>query len=167
MLGMTFATYATAIGVEILPDNGPGVEQSIVGESSAGIIGAKQYNFEEKYIYTCLNGCIVECPINIQTMEGVVTTKNHIVREGNVEEGTDTYLIFNYTGLKKTGTKFYIKAKNAEGVMIDLREVLVYNDVDYNPRTQKYKYSEETSYCSFRIPKSAVKVEVLGVLESY
>ena len=31
----------------------------------------------------------------------------------------------------------------------------------------KYKYKEETSFCSFKIPKSAAKVEVLGVLDSY
>lgn len=166
MLSMSFATYSTAVGVEILPDGGPGVVGTKDIESLA-VIGAKEYNLEEKFTYVCENGCVVECPINIQTMQGVVTTKNHSVREGNIEDGTDTYLVFYFTGLKRTGTSIYIRAKSAEGVMVGLREVLVYNNVDYNPKTQKYKYKEETSFCSFKIPKSAAKVEVLGVLDSY
>lgn len=161
---MTFNfAFATAIGVEVIPDGGPGVGAT-AGQNDA-IIEFKQYDLSEKFVYVMDNGCRVECPINVNTNNGMVTTKNCSVVQSSFDG--NWYFRFDYTGLKSNTTKFYIKAKNAEGVMIDLKEINVGYDSEYNPRNGKIKNKAQTDSCSYKIPSSAILVEVLGVIDSY
>ena len=158
-------TYATAIGVEIIPDGGPGVAASAITDQNAAVNEYKQYDLEDKFVYTLNNNCIVECPKNINTNDGMVSTKNHRVVDNDYYGYA--YLYFDYTGLKKKSTKFYIKASNAAGVMIDLKEVYVGYHSEYNERNGKTTYKASTESCRYKILPSAVKVQVLGVLDSY
>lgn len=163
MLMTVSFTYATAIGVEVITDGGPGVDASTSINQNAAVIEYKQYNLDDKFTYTLANGCIIECPKNLNTSDGIVSTKNHRV----VEYDDGNYFHFEYTGLKKKSTKFYIKASNAAGVMIDLKEIYVGYDSEYNVRNGKTTYKAETEYYRYKILPSAVKVQVLGILESY
>lgn len=161
---MTFnVAFATAIGVEIIPDGGPGVGAS-AGQNDA-VTEFKQYDLNEKFVYVMDNGCRVECPINVNTSNGMVSTKNYNVTQSTYDG--NWYLRFDYTGLKSKTTKFYIKAKNVEGVMIDLKEINVGYHSEYNPRNGKIKYKAESDSCSYKIPSSAILVEVLGVIDNY
>lgn len=163
VLSLLSLSFATAIGVEIIPDGGPGAG-AIIGQNDA-MNEFKQYDLNEKFVHVMKNGCRIECPINLNTNDGIVSTKNFNVVESTYDG--NWYFRFDYTGLKSKATKFYIKAKNAEGVMIDLKEVYVGYDSEYNPRNGKIKNRAETDSCSYKVPTSAVLVEVLGVLESY
>ena len=167
MVFTSFVSYATPLGVEIIPDGGPGVIGNEVSDPNAATEAFEQYDLNEKYTYTYANGCVVVCPKNISTNHGMVVTRNYQVKEADEVRGTSAYFMFTYTGLKKTATEFYIKATNAAGVMIDLKEVYCGYSAKYNSNKGTYKYKAVDSLCEYKIPKSAVKVEVLGVLESY
>lgn len=161
---MTFnVAFATAIGVEVIPDGGPGIGASM-GQNDA-VNEFKQYDLNEKFVYVMDSGCKVECPVNLNTAYGLVTTKNCNVVQNSYDG--NWYFRFDYTGLKSKTTKFYIKAKNAEGVMIDLKEINVGYHSEYNPRNGKIKYKAESDSCSYKIPSSAILVEVLGVIDNY
>lgn len=154
--------HATAIGVEVIPDGGPGVAANTAIDQNAAVNEYKEYNMDDKFVYVTYNGCVVECPKNINTNDGMVLTENH-----RVTEYSSSYLYFKYTGLRKKSTKFYIKASNAAGVMIDLKEIYVGFYSEYNERNDKTTYRSATELCSYKIPSSAVKVQVVGILESY
>ena len=158
--------HATAIGVEVIPDGGPGVAASAVTNENAAVNEYKQYDLDDKFVYTLNNNCNIECPKNINTNDGMVSTKNHRVADYDLYGGY-AYLYFDYTGLKKKSTKFYIKASNAAGVMIDLKEIYVGYHSEYNERNGKITYKASTESCRYKILPSAVKVQVLGVLDSY
>ena len=74
---------------------------------------------------------------------------------------------FEHTGLKQSITKFYIRARNAAGVMIDLKEVNVYYESEYNERNGKIKNKAITDSYTYKILPGTAEVQVLGILDSY
>ena len=156
---MNFVSISFA--TDTSPLDGPGINMEAA--QNDGIVGYKQYDLNEKYINILDNGCIVECPFNILTDDGMVTTKNHRI----LSYDDAKYLSFDYTGLRNKITNIYIKSINQAGVMIDLKKVQAGYETDYNFKTGKFKNKPSTSTYNYKIPTAASKVEVLGIVDSY
>lgn len=135
----------------------PTTEVSVV--SSSGII-ANQFNYDEKFTHTFINGCYLECPLNMKTPNGTISIKKCVVSEPKIEQGYNARFNFEHTGPNSMHENFYIRAYDINGVLIDERKFVTDFDQDYNFKKQKYTYKVLPTDETYAIPFAAVKVIV-------
>lgn len=116
--------------------------------------------------YTFTSGVYFECPRNVMTEDGQVTTEDYVVNDKASGKCSEDSVKFSYTGLRNKTTEFYILAYDVNNLVIDTRTIKCYYDSDYNENKQKYVYKKLTENCYYYIPEGAVKVIVIGKLEN-
>lgn len=161
---VTFSSFATSVETKVAPADGPAGASAVINPNNAAYTEFKEYDLNDKYEYTLSDGTKIVCPKNLNTIDGMVTTKNHGV---HIDYDGNWRFTFEYTGLKQSMTKFYIRARNAAGVMIDLKEVYVYYESEYNERNGKTKTKAITDNYTYKILPGTAEVQVLGILDSY
>ena len=151
-----------------------GVQGSSIDETQPQVIlGANEVkdlgsvvDQTQVFTWTYSNGVYFECPRNIPTANGLVVTEDYIVKDMTVNtySGKNT-VSFSYTGLRDKSTTFYIIAYDATGAIMNIKNVEVYYDVNYNEKKKKYVYKKQTSEMYYTVPDGAVKVIVKGSVE--
>lgn len=135
----------------------PTSEPSVV--SSAGII-ANQFNYDEKFTHTFINGCYLECPINMKSPNGTISIKKCMVFEPKIDQGIKARFNFEHTGPNSMHEDFYIRAYDVNGVLVDERKFVTDFDQDYNFKKRKYVYKLLPTDETYAIPFEAARVVV-------
>ena len=127
--------------------------------TSSGVISS-QFNYDEKFTHTFINGCYLECPRNMKSANGTISIKNCSVVEPNVAQNSKGRFHFEYIGPNSIYEYFYIRAYDANGVKIDEHQYRTDYDQDYNPKKQKYTYRSLLEDAVYFVPFEAVRVVV-------
>ena len=121
---------------------------------------SNQINFDEKFTHTFINGCYLECPLNMKGINGTIKIRRCTVFEPDITQNYKGRFMFEHSGPNSMNEKFYIRAYDINGIMIDELKLMTDYDQDYNPIKKKYIYKVLPTDATYFIPLEAARVVV-------